>query len=207
MDRKGMILLRFVAALTAIMLLAAPASAQERSPLRKFVWGATPEDIRKFETGTFFKSEGGSDYYVEPFEDFYKTEFYRTIRYDFKDGTLWRGKYSYDAFHEPDPMMIFQRADEFKIALEKIYGKPTKDVLIWKNLKYRNYPKLLGAAFRNGDVEIQTTWELPGTLVVMRSYNDGTVYQLTYTAEKIEKEKKDESRNILNLPVEGKITP
>jgi hypothetical protein len=155
----------------------------------------------------FFKSEGESDFYVEPFEDFYKTEFYRTIRYDFRDGKLWRGQYSYDALHEPDPMTIFQRAADFKIALEKIYGKPTKDVLIWKNLRYRNYPHLLGSALRSGHLEIQTTWELPGKKVVMRCYNDGAVYQLTYIAEQVKAPKKDESRNILDLPLAKETSP
>ena len=199
--------LRFAVIIAAILIYAAPAMAKETSPLRHFVWGATKEDIRKFETGTYFKSEGESDFYVEPFKNFYKTEFFRTIRYDFKDGKLWRGQYSYDALHEPDPMTIFQRAADFKIVLEKIYGEPTTDVLIWKNMRYRKYPTLLGSALRSGHVEIKTTWELPGTLVVMRTYNDGTVYQLTYTAEKVDAAQKDETTNILDLPVTGKTTP
>lgn len=202
-----MIFLRFALLIAAVLVFAAPAVAKERSALRHFVWGATPEDIRKFETATFFKSEDGSDYYVEPFEDFYKVEFYRTIRYDFKDGKLWRGQYSYDQLHEANPMSIFERAVDFKIALENIYGKPTNDTLIWKKLRYRNYPKMLGSALRSGHVEVETTWKLPDTLVVMRAYNDGTVYQLTYTAEKVEPVKEDAGKNILNLPVTGKTTP
>ena len=43
--------------IAAMMIYTAPAMAQERSPLRYFVWGATQEDIRKFETGKFYKSE------------------------------------------------------------------------------------------------------------------------------------------------------
>lgn len=207
MGWKGMIFLRFAALIAAILVFAAPAMAKERSPLRHFVWGASPEDIRKYETGTYFKSEDGSDYYVEPFEDFYKREFYRTIRYDFKDGKLWRGQYSYDRLHEPNPMSIFERAADFKIALEKIYGKPTTDTLIWKNERYRKYPSLLGSALRSGHLVVETTWKLPDTQVVMQVYNDGTVYQLTYTAEKIEAVPKDDAGNILNLPVTGKTTP
>lgn len=202
-----MIFLRFAILITAMLLCAMPATAKERSPLRHFVWGATQEDIRKYETGTFFKNEGGSDYYVEPFKDFYKTEFFRTIRYDFKDGKLWRGQYSYDQLHEPNPMTIFQRAADFKIALEEIYGPPTSDVLVWKKTRYRNTPRMLGSALRSGDVEIKTTWNLPGTLVVMRTYNDGAVYQLTYTAEKVEAAPKKDDSNILNLPVAGETTP
>lgn len=202
-----MIFLRFIILIAAITtVFAAPAMAKERSPLRHFIWGATPEDIRKYETGTYFKSEGGSDFYVEPFKDFYKPEFFRTIRYDFKDGKLWRGQYSYDQLHEANPMDIFQRAADFKIALEGIYGKPTTDVLVWKNQRYRNHPARLGSALRSRHVEIETTWKLPGTLVVMRTYNDGAVYQLTYTAEKIEAAPKDDG-DILALPKIGETTP
>ena len=202
-----MIFLRFALLTFAVLLLAAPAMAQETSPLRKFVWGATPEEVRKMETGTFYKTEGTSDFYLEPFENFYKPEFYRIIRYDFKDGKLWRGEYAYDQLHQPDPQLIFQRAADFQLAIEKLYGKPTKEQFIWKNQKYRKIPNMLGAALRNGHVELRTLWELPGTQVVMRAYNDGVLYQLSYTAEKLEAAKKDDETNILGLPVDGKTTP
>lgn len=209
MDWKGMIFLRFTVLIIAIVFCAAPALAQETSPLRRFVWDLTPDEVRKVETGTFYKSEGDSDYYVEPFKNFYKPEFYRTIRYDFQGGKLWRGQYSYDALALPDPQLIFDRAADFQIALEKLYGKPSKELLVWKNEKFRRKPRLLGAALREGHLEIRTVWDVADTQVVMRAYNDGTVYQLTYTAEKpgATSPEKDKTRNILDLPLGGETTP
>jgi len=191
-----MIFLR-LALLTVITLVCAfPAQAREISPLRNFMWGATPEDVRKFETATFYKKEGDSEFYVEAFKDSY-----RTIRYDFRDGKLWRGRYSYDALYHPDPMNVMRQVADFQLALEQIYGKPTADELVWKRNRYRNDSKWLTAAIRSGDVTVRTTWMLPQTKVVMEAYNNVRVYELGYTAEKYEPPRDmDQSRAILNLP-------
>lgn len=191
-----MIFLRLIPLALVLLSFAAPASAKELSPLRHFVWGATPEDIRKFETATFYNKDATSEYYVERLD-----EFNRTIRYDFRDGVLWRGYYGYNELDHPDSMTIMRRAADFQIALEQIYGKPTSDELVWKNNRYRGDSRWLGIAMRTGDVKVRVTWLLPGTKVVMESYDNGAAYELGYTAEKYDPPKDmDQSRNILNLP-------
>jgi hypothetical protein len=79
----------FVPGLALTLLVCAlPASANEMSPLRHFLWGTTPEEVRKFETATFYNKDETSEFYVEPLDGYN-----RTIRYDFRDGKLWRGYY------------------------------------------------------------------------------------------------------------------
>lgn len=198
-----MIFLRLIPLTLVLISFAFPAAAGELSPLRHFVWGATPEDVRKFETATFYKKDATSEYYVEQLDDFN-----RTIRYDFKDGELWRGYYGYNELDHPDSMMIMQRAADFQIVLEQIYGKPTTDELVWKNTRYRGNSNWLGAAMRSGDVKVRVTWMLPGTKVVMEAYDNGAAYELNYTAEKVEPPRDmDHSRNILNLPQTSGTAP
>lgn len=189
------LLFAFGLALT-VLVCAFPASAKEISPLRHFLWGATPDEVRKFETATFYNKDETSEYYVEPLDGYN-----RTIRYDFRDGKLWRGYYGYNDLHHPDPLEIMRRAADFELALEQIYGKPTTDELVWKRNEYRDNSRWLAAAMRAGDVRVRVTWMLPGTRVVMESYHDGDFYELYYTAEKYEpSDEMGRSRNILNLP-------
>lgn len=186
-----------------VLAFAFPASAKEMSPLRHFLWGAAPEDVREFETATFYNKGETSEYYVEPLDGYR-----RTIRYDFRDGKLWRGYYGYNDLHHPDPLEIMRRAADFEFALEQIYGKPTTDELVWKRNEYRDDSRWLAAAMRAGDVKVRVTWTLPATRVVMESYHNGDYYELYYTAEKYDPSKDtDQNRNILNLPQTQKTKP
>lgn len=199
-----MIFLRLIFLVLAVLTCCAfPAAAREISPLRHFVWGASAEDVRKFETATFYKKDETSEYYVEPLNGYN-----RTIRYDFRDGKLWRGYYGYNRLHNPDPLEIMRQAVDFRMALEQIYGKPTTNELVWRRTGYSKDSRWLSAAMRAGDVKVQVTWVLPGTKVVMESYNNGDFYEMNYTAEQYDPVKDmDKGRNILNLPQTQETKP
>jgi hypothetical protein len=172
------------------------AVAQTAPPFRNFIWDVSREDVRAYETAKWYRDDAESAFYVEQ-----PDEFRRVIRYDFRGGKLWRAKFAYDDLQYPTPFMVFERAAAEQVELGKIYGTPTREEFLWNNVRYRPYPELLGSAFRSGDVRIRTTWEFPGSKVVMETFNDGAEYQLYYVAEKLSAPEMDSSRNILNLPL------
>ncbi len=198
-----MIFLRLsVLAILMFLVFAAPASAQEKPVFRNFIWGVSKEDVRSFESARWYKDEGDSSFFVTK-----PDKFRRTIRYDFRDGKLWRGYYGWNELHYADPMKIFEEGAKLQVGLEKIYGEPTKEEFEWVRTRYRNAAWRLGTALRSGDVRVRTVWELPGSRVVMEFYHDGVLYQLHYTVEDTAKQETRGNNNILNMPLGNNPQP
>lgn len=197
-----MIFLRLpIFVISMLLLFTAPALAQDEPVFRNFIWGVGKEDVRAFETARWYKEEGSSTFYVEK-----PDRFRRTIRYDFRNGKLWRAYYGYNDLHFSNTQKVFDEGVKEQLRLTKIYGKPAKEEILWIRTRYRK-PQRLEAALRGGDIRIRTTWELPDTKVVMELYHDGSFFQLHYTAEETTASDTDRSRNILDLPLGDERQP
>ena len=198
-----MIFLRFPVFVTLLLVMfALPAVAEIKPVFRNFIWGVGKDDVRAFESARLYKEEVNSLYFVEK-----PDTFNRTIRYDFRDGKMWRAYYGVTELHYPDPMNIFQEGAKMQVALEKIYGEPSAEEILWIRERYRPYPQRLGVALRSGDVRVRTTWMLPESKVVMEFYHDVLGYQLHYTVEEITKAAAAPTRNILDLPLDERGQP
>lgn len=198
-----MIFLRLPVFLTLMMFfIAAPALAQGKPVFRDFIWGVGKEDVRTFETAKWYKDEENSSFYVEK-----PDRFRRTIRYDFREGKLWRAYYGWNGLHYADPMKIFEEAAKLQVWLEELYGEPDKEEIEWLNNRYRKQERLLGSALRSGDIRVRTTWTLPDANVVMEFYRDEPNYALHYTVEQPGKSEANGGSNILNLPLGNNPQP
>ncbi len=192
-----MIFLRSVFLFFMAMMMAIPAMAQTapRADFRNFIWGASPQDVRQFESAVFYKEENGSLFFLEQ-----PDEFRRLIRYDFADGKLWRARYEFVEFNIPDSAAVLDKLADFQASLEKQYGKPTKEQMIWGNRLYRDYPQFWARSLLSGDLKFHTEWVFGSTRVILECFHGDLFFQLYYTAEKVDAGGKDKSRNILKLP-------
>lgn len=197
-----MIFLRLpVLATLMLLVFSAPALAQDKPVFRNFIWGIGKDDVRAFETAKWYKDEGNSSFYViKP------DQFRRTIRYDFRNGKLWRAYYGYNDLHFSNTQKVYDEGVKEQLRLIEMYGEPAKEEIVWIRTRYRK-PQRLDAAFRSGDIRIRTTWELPDTKVVMELYHDGMFFQLHYTVEETTAPDVDSNRNILNLPLGNNPQP
>lgn len=173
--------MRFCFFILIALLIALPARAQDSGDFRGFVWGVTPGDVQKYETAKFYKEQDGSLYFLERPS---KKDFRRMIRYDFKDGKLWRGDYEYQEYSEPDSNAPLNRYEDMVRLLEKEYGKPGADDFLWKDKTYYGYPKFWGRALRSGDLVRRTTWLFGETRIVAELYFSKPYYALRYGAER-----------------------
>lgn len=181
----------------ALIVMAAPAYAAGNN-FRNFIWGATPDDVLKFETAKYYKTENGSLYFVDlPSKD----DFRRVVRYDFQNDKLWRGSYEYQELKNPNPNRILERYEDFKVELQKQYGEPTDELFIWKSKLYRNYPQFWGRALLSKDLKLRTEWELPDNKVELNVLYVGPGYDLFYTAEQSSVVEKKTQGNLLDVPV------
>lgn len=190
-----MIFLRFLI-FTALLLLSFSARAADGN-FRHMIWGATPNDVKAFETARFYKEEAGSLYFV----DQVTKEDLRQIRYDFIGNKLWRGMYSFQQLTDPDPNNILNKYEDFKLDLEKQYGKADDEVFTWKDKTYRNYPQYWGRALLSKNLKVRSEWEQPGTKVVLNVYYEEPYYNLSYTAEQAGIADKAVKDNLLNIPI------
>jgi hypothetical protein len=84
------------------------------------------------------------------------------IGYIFVQDKLVRAKYMFHQQHEgPNPYITDY--DNLKKALEKKYGKATKDRKIWKNDLYTKIPSQWGIALGLGYVTFLSYWDNPKT--------------------------------------------
>lgn len=191
-----MIFLKSALLFLLVFLMAMPAMAQSApAPFRGFIWGATPQDVRHFEKGVFYKEDKGSLFFLEQ-----PDEFRRMIQYDFDNGKLWRARYDYLEFNIPNSAAVMDVFTDLEWALTAQYGKPTKQELIWRSRMYRDYPQFWARSLLSGDLRFRTEWNFGDTRVILQCFHDGLYFQLFYVAEKINAVKMDQSRNILNLP-------
>lgn len=171
----------FALALTAPSAFAQQSSQQPQEIFRHFVWGATKSDVISYEKAQFYKSEENSTYYIETLP---KQDFRRLIRYDFKEGKLWRGFYEIQDLTYPDPAKVLNLYEDMKRELIGLYGKPSQDLYTWKNKKYFDYPEFWGRALRSGDLKPSTHWDLADSTVVLELSRQDPYYSLQYTAQK-----------------------
>lgn len=164
---------------------------------RYFVWGVSPEDVKKFETAGFYKEEGGSLYFLELPNP---KDFRRLIRYDFEDGKLWRGSYDYQELKDPNPGRFLDMYEDVKRMISKAYGDPAKVDYIWKDPLYKNYPQFWGRALLSGDLKFYTEWDDRGTKAYLTLAYEKPVYKIIFTAEKAGEKPVPAPDNFLNLP-------
>jgi hypothetical protein len=165
--------------LLAVIMTAAPrAFAQEG--FRGFIWGVTPSDVRTFETAAFYKEEGGSLYFLERLS---RNDFRRLIRYDFRDGGLWRASYEYQEYTHPNSHAALERYEDMVRELSKTYGEPAEDEFLWRDRLYRNHPNLWGRALLSGDLRRRTVWQTEETRVTAQIHMTNPYFFLGYTAE------------------------
>lgn len=159
-------------------LCAGSAMAQGIKPVyRNFIWGASPEDVRKYETAMFYDDSNGLSF----FED---TNIGRMVyRYDFNGGKLWRIRVQYMEFHRPSPKAALDVVADEKQKLEKQYGTPVRDGLVWKDSTWRNAAPWFERGFAMGKVRIETEWQLNDTNILFTAFHNGTFYDLSYRLE------------------------
>lgn len=186
--------------LLLICLFTAPlARAQGHGDFRGFVWGVTPSDVQKYETAKFYKNEAGSFYFLERPS---KTDYRRLIRYDFKDGRLWRANYEFQEYSEPDSNAVLYRYEDMVRGLKDEYGAPGADDFLWKDKAYFGHPKFWGRALRSGDLRRRTTWRFGETEIVAELYFSKPHYVLRYAAERVGKGG-EPATDILGNPLSG----
>lgn len=175
---------------------------------RYFVWGVSPEDVKKFETAGFYKEEGDSLYFLElpgP------KDFRRLIRYDFENGKLWRGVYDYQELKNPNPGRFLDMYEDLKRMVSKSYGDPVKVDYIWKNQFYKNYPQFWGRSLLSGDLKFYTEWKTGETKAYLTLAHEKPVYKIVFTAEKAgtapETVAPDNFLNLPGLSAERSIQP
>lgn len=199
MDWKGILILRALVFVFAL-LFSLPALAQEVVPgqqsFRYFIWGVTPADVQKFETAKYYKEENGSLYFLELPSP---KDFRRMIRYDFQDGKLWRGVYSYEELRDPHPLRILDIYEGVKKSLNNVYGEPGKEDYIWNNPTYKNYPEYWPRALGAGELNFHTEWKSPDSKVVLELAYGTPSYNLVYSAQKLDTDDKNSPDNFINL--------
>lgn len=191
---------RFLRILLFILALfiATPAMA-DSTIFRNFVWGASKDDVRQFESAKFYKEEGDSLFFVEQPDDFR-----RLIRYDSKDGKLWGARYEYQELFFPNANKVLDRYADEEFLLEKLYGKPLEEKFIWKDRTYRNFPQFWARALFEENLRIETVWQVNDTRITLYCYYDGAIYQLYYTLELAGKKSEPDMRGVLGLPATQK---
>jgi hypothetical protein len=148
---------------------------------RNFVWGVSKQDVRKFENARFYKEEDNSLYFLEQPS---KRDFRRIIRYDFRDGKLWRASYEFQELDTPNADTIMEIQEDVKRALAAQYGEPDEENFIWRDPYYRRYPQFWGRALLGQQLRLETLWEKGETKVVLKCRFEGPHYYLGYTAER-----------------------
>lgn len=158
--------------------MAGPSFAQSIKPVfRNVIWGASQEDVRKYETALFYDDRDGLSF----FED---TNVSRMVyRYDFREGRLWRIRVNYMDFHRTSPHEVLSVVADEKIRLEKQYGTPVRDGLIWLDSSYRNVAPWFERAFAMGKVRVETEWQTQDTHILFKALHNGSGYDLSYTLE------------------------
>lgn len=172
---------------------------------RHFIWGASPEDVKKFETASFYKEEGGSLYFVE--QPGGGTDFRRLIRYDFRNGKLWRGNYEYQELSESTTDAVVDRYKLLKSMLASDYGAAPFEQTIWKDKFYRKYPKFWARAILSGDLKLRASWTLPDTRVALNLSAESPYYFLSYTAEQVSANAPDKNGILGGGAVSGAKSP
>ena len=182
-------------ALSVVALCGASSGAEAATDIRGFVWGVTKEEVRRFEKATFYKEEGDSLFFLEQ-PDYFR----RMVRYDFREGKLFRMRYEYLEFFMPEANDVIGRYIDLKHSLEEKYKTPAKDEMVWKDKTYLRFPQYWPRAFMRRDLAFRSVWEFPDTRIVMETYHEDAPYKLYYEAEQVSARSKDVERNILDLP-------
>lgn len=163
--------------LCALIVFAMPAVAAEKV-FRGMMWGASKEDVKKFETGLFDREEGDRLYFYE------NSKKERVlVTYEFIDGKFWRGTREYRNLQNPSPQGILDMAADAQVTLEKALGRPSSEALLWNDNEYQYYPQFWGRALRSGDLRIRSVWETLQSRIMFETYYDGYAYQMTTRAE------------------------
>lgn len=188
--------MRFLLFFFLIGLWMNPAAAQD-ALFRGFIWGATKEDVRKFETAPFYKDEGDQLFFVEE-----KEAFRPLITYTFQDGRLIAAKYELQEFHEPNPENVLNRLSDTQASLKKLYGQPISEEMIWRTRTYQYLPRFWGRALYQGSLWFRTLWRNEYTQAVLEAYHDGLFYQINYTSfyRNADAPVAQEDQNYLTLP-------
>lgn len=169
--------MRLALVLTVLLALPASAMAQGKPVFRNFIWGVSPQDVRKFETAMYYDDKDGLTF----FED---TAIGRVIyRYDFRDDKLWRIRKEYMQFDRPTTKAVLDIVSDEKAKLEKKYGKPVRDDLFWIDRSWRRYGPYFERAFAMGKVRIEAEWQVEDTGILMKSYHSDPFFELTTTYE------------------------
>lgn len=163
--------------LCVVLVWTLPAAAAE-NVFRGMMWGASKDDVKKFETGLFDREEGDRLYFYE------NSKKERVlVTYEFVDGKFWRGTREYRNLQNPSPQAVLDMAADMQIGMEKVLGRPSSEALLWNDNEYQYYPQFWGRALRSGDLRIRTLWETPESRVWLETYYDGYAYQMTTRAE------------------------
>jgi hypothetical protein len=86
------------------------------------------------------------------------------LRYLFAAGKLIGASYSLDENYLSSNHFI-QAYLQFKQALEKKYGQPSKEIINWLNGTYKNNPKKWGLALSLGHTGYATFWKTQNTTI------------------------------------------
>lgn len=175
--------------LLLIFMVPAAVCAQSREPIklpllefgpadfgdiRGFVWGVKPEDVRKFEQGTFFEEVEGNLFYLD-----YIARQRTLIEYGFFDKKLWRARLD---FQNPfnDSEQSIQEFQKVQAILDERYG-PSQLDMNWINETYKGFPNRWGHAIYRGDLQIRAVWENDRTSAVMTMKADKYVFEWRLT--------------------------
>jgi hypothetical protein len=165
-----------IAVLLLAVWIALPAQARG-DVFRGFIWGVSPEDVRAYEKAVYYDDRDGLSF----FEDIDGAR--RIYRYDFRDDKLWRIRVSFMELHRPYTQQVLDMIADEQNRLERKYGKPVREGLVWTDNTYRRYGQLFKRAFAMGHVRIEADWQTADTAVQMRAYKGDPYYELQYTIE------------------------
>lgn len=158
--------------------------AQPRYDVRNFVWGIGKEDVRAYESATFYREEEDTLFFLEQGEDGFR----RLIRYDFRGGRLYRAEYEFQEYTLPNATEVLMRYQDYVGELSRNYGEPQNDEFIWENRRYARHPSYWGPALLAGDLSRRTVWRFGDTLVTARLAVSRPHYSLGYVAQQVEEE-------------------
>lgn len=127
--------------------------------VRGFIWGASSQDVTRFETGKFLAFEDGKLFYSDTM---YDRE--TTVGYQFEKDMLNRIRVDIHG-RTPDPKDWITLFMDVKKDLDKKWNDPISEEFIWKDEKEKDYPDNWGLAVLTGDLIINTVWSSDRTKV------------------------------------------
>lgn len=137
---------------------------EEIMPVRGFIWGLPSDVIKENEQGRYvdteeFDAQNKALFFVDTIRNMHSS-----IAYEFYNDTLWQARIFIDkTYFDPQDRMV----DILTIHtdLNKRFGEPVDEQMIWRDAREKNFPDSWGWAIFRQELTMITTWREGDTMV------------------------------------------